>query len=402
MVLATYEPLYSPRMAEHSGKNRRSVPFSFRLVTHSKTRAAVAAAGIGFAVLVIFVQMGFYGAVRGTAIAVTSRLDADLIMVSPAFVQILDTGNFDRSRLFQAMAVSEVESAAPIHLRYVNWHDPSSGENCRLLALGFPIASARETSLLRLGGIAEQLDRLAPTGSMLLDRLTQTKCGPASPTNVVEINDQITRVAGDFELGVGFLADGSVLMSDNSFDRLFRHESLDRPHLGLLKISQGADPDEVAERLMDQLPADVRILTADELQQIQEIFWLRNTAVGNIFALGSLAGFLVGVVVLFQILSTDIRNHLPLYATLRAMGYSGRRLSFFVLEQAWIFAALGYVPALIISLLLFPAVHAVTKLPMFMSLDLALSIAVLSATMCSVAALLSMRKLRSADPAELF
>ena len=84
------------------------------------------------------------------------------------------------------------------------------------------------------------------------------------------------------------------------------------------------------------------------------------------------------------------------------MGYSGRRLSFFVLEQAWIFAALGYVPALVISSLLFPVVHALTKLPIFMSLGLALGIAVLSVMMCSIAAILSMRKLRSVDPAELF
>ncbi|MCH2185402.1 hypothetical protein MK280_05970 [Myxococcota bacterium] len=362
----------------------------------------MAASGIGFALLVIFVQMGFYGAVRGTAVGVTSQLDADLIMVSPAFVQILDTGTFDRSRLFQAMAASEVESATPLHLRYVNWHDPSSGENCRLLALGFPVASARETSLFKMGGVVDQLDALAPTGSMLLDRLTQNKCGPASPTRVVEVNDQITRVAGDFEMGVGFLADGSVLMSDNSFERLFTHHSLDQPHLGLLKISPGADPDEVAEQLRSQLPADVRILTADELRQIQETFWIRNTAVGNIFGLGSLAGFLVGVVVLFQILSADIRNHLPLYATLRAMGYSGRRLSFFVLEQSWIFAGLGYLPALLMSSLLFPAVHALTKLPIYMTFGLASGIAVLSALMCSLAALLSMQKLRSADPAELF
>ena len=389
-------------MKQHSRKNLRPVPLSFRLVTQRKTRAAVAAAGIGFALLVIFVQLGFYGAVRKTAVAVTSRLDADLIMVSPAFVQILDTGTFDRSRLFQALAVPEVESATPVHLRYGYWHDPSSGENCRLLALGFPLANARETPILRIDGISEQLDELAPTGSMLLDRLTQTKCGPASPTRVVEVNDQITRVAGEFELGVGFLADGSLIMSDNSFGRLFEYHSLDQPHLGLLKLSAGADPDYVAEKLRDQLPQDVRVLTAEELRQIQEIFWIKNTAVGNIFGLGSLAGFLVGVVVLFQILSTDIRNNLPLYATLRAMGYSRRQLSFFVLEQAWIFAGLGYLPALAISSILFPVVHALTKLPIFMTLGLASGLAVLSAVMCSAAALLSMQKLRSADPAELF
>jgi putative ABC transport system permease protein len=118
--------------------------------------------------------------------------------------------------------------------------------------------------------------------------------------------------------------------------------------------------------------------------------------------MGAVAGFFVGVVVLFQILSTDIRNHLPLYATLRAMGYSSRRLSRYVVEQAWIFAALGYGPALVISLFLFPLVHGLTRLPIHMTFGLAAAVAVLSLGMCSVAALLSVRRLRMADPAELF
>jgi putative ABC transport system permease protein len=380
----------------------RRVPFAIRLVAYRKSRAAVAAAGIGFAILVIFVQLGFYGAVIGTAVAVTSRFDADLMVVSPGFVHLAETGSIPRGRLFQALAIPEVEAAIPIYFRYANWRDPETEEHCRLFALGFPLAEARPTPPLDLPGLAEQIDRLRTTGTLLLDRLTQSSCGPASDAGAAEVNNRAARVVGGFSLGVGFLADGAMIVSDDSFSRFFQNHPLDRPHLGLVKLAKGANAAEVAETLGRMLPMDVRVITAAELEEMQTRHWVENTAVGNVFAMGSVAGFFVGVVVLFQILSTDIRNHLPLYATLRAMGYSSRRLGRYVLEQAWIFAGLGYVPALGIALILFPVVHGLTRLPIHMTFGLAFAVAVLSLGMCSIAALLSMRRLRRADPAELF
>jgi putative ABC transport system permease protein len=389
-------------MAEPSSAGVRPVPFALRLVAYRKSRVAVAAAGIGFAILVIFAQLGFYGAVIGTAVAVTSRFDAELVLVSPGFVHLAETGTIPRGRLFQVLANPEVAAAIPIYFRYAGWRDPETGEGCRLFALGFPLADARQSLPIDLPGVAEQLDALSTTGTLLLDRLTQDECGPAAESGVVEVNNRAARVAGSFALGVGFLADGAMIVSDDSFSRFFSRHPLDRPHLGLVKLVPGADADRVADELRRLLPMDVRVITADDLEEMQIQHWVENTAVGNVFGMGAVAGFFVGVVVLFQILSTDIRNHLPLYATLRAMGYSSRRLSRYVVEQAWIFAALGYGPALVISLFLFPLVHGLTRLPIHMTFGLAAAVAVLSLGMCSVAALLSVRRLRMADPAELF
>jgi len=380
----------------------RRVPFAVRLVAHRKSRAAIAASGIGFAILVIFAQLGFYGAVTGTATAVSSRFDAELMVVSPGFVHLAETGTIPRGRLFQALAVPDVEAAIPIYFRYVYWRDPATAENCRLFALGFPLADARQALPLRLPEVGGQLDTLRTTGNVLLDRLTQARCWPASPEGEVEVNNRVARVTGDFSLGVGFLADGAMIVSDDSFARFFDGHPLDRPHLGLVKLADGADPDAVAATLRQRLPRDVRVITATDLEEMQIQHWVENTAIGNIFGMGSVAGFFVGVVVLFQILSTDLRNHLPLYATLRAMGYSSRRLARYVLEQAWIFAGLGYVPALLVAVVLFPVVRGLTRLPIHMTFGLAAAVALMSLAMCSIAALLSMRRLRLADPAELF
>jgi len=371
-------------------------------VTHRKTRTAVAASGIGFALLVIFMQLGFYGAVLNTALAISSRLDAELILISPRFVHLNETGTLPRGRIFQSLAHPDVESASPMYFRYVIWRDPEVGKYCRLAALAFPIAEARARPPLLLPEATSQLDALRTTNTVLLDRMTQRDCGAAAATAEAEINGRSVQIAGGFELGVGFLADGAVIMSDDTFSRLHRMEKLDRPHLGLIKLREGADAESVAAALREKLPADVRVISRDALEALQRQHWVRNTAVGNIFAMGSIAGFLVGVVVLFQILSADIRNQLPLYATLRAMGYSNGRLYRYVLELSWIFAGLGYVPALMLTLFLFPLVHQLTLLPIHMTFGLMAFVFVLSLAMCSFAALLSMRRLRMADPAELF
>ena len=369
---------------------------------HKKSRTAVAAAGIGFAILVMFVQLGFYTSVLNTALAVSARFDADIMLISPRFAYLGATGTIPASRLYQAQAIPEVIGSVPIYFRYATWRDPANGANCRLFAIGFPLAADSDTSPLLLPGVGEQLEKLRPTNTVLLDRMTREKCGPQDPAGAVEIRNQSARVVGNFKLGVGFLADGAMLMSDDTFSRFYGNHPLDEPHLGLIRLAPGSDVEEVAEALAESLPRDVRVITQHELNDLQVQHWVENTAVGNIFGMGTLAGFLVGVVVLFQILSTDIRNHLPLYATLRAMGYSERKLTRYVVEQAWIYALLGFGPALFASLVAFPLIHDATNLPIFITPGLVVGILGLSLAMCTASAVVSARRLHRADPAELF
>ena len=381
----------------------RPVPFAVQLVLHKKTRVAVAASGIGFAILVIFVQLGFYSSVINTALAVSARFEADLVLISPRFAYLGATGTIPAARLYQAQAHPEVVGTTPIYFRYADWRDPANGANCRLFAIGFPLAAETDRSPLLLAGVDEQLSNLRPTNTLLLDRLTRKKCGPASAGgDNVEIRNRAARVVGDFSMGVGFLADGAMLMSDDTFSRFFDGHPLDEPHVGLIRLAPDSDADEVALSLRGTLPKDVRVITRDDLNDLQTRHWVENTAVGDIFGMGALAGFMVGVVVLFQILSTDIRNHLPLYATLRAMGYSERKLTRYVLEQSWIYAILGFGPALVVSLMIFPAIQGATNLPIFITPTLVIGILALSVVMCSVSALISARRLGRADPAELF
>lgn len=392
MTGASRRALLPPRAA-------RRVAFAWRLVAHQKLRSAVAAAGIAFSILVIFLQLGFYRAVVRTATAIPSLLDADLVLVSPRFVHLSEADEIDRARLFQALALPSVASARPLYLRYARWRDPVSGEHCKLFALGFPLDAGAP---LRIPGLAEQLPALASSDALLLDSWTQRNCGPLDPAGRVELREQSATVVGRYPLGVGFLGDGSLLLSDDAFSRYFEGQSLDRAQLGLIRLRPGADPRAAAAELTALLPPDLLVLTRDELSELQIRHWVENTAVGNIFGLGAFAGFAVGLVVLHQVLATDIRNQLPLFATLKAMGYSDGALRRFVLTEAGILVAFGFGPALGLAAVIFALVRASTLLPIYLSAGLLAGVAALTLAMSAAAALLSERRLRRADPAELY
>jgi putative ABC transport system permease protein len=218
----------------------------------------------------------------------------------------------------------------------------------------------------------------------------------------VEVRDQSATVVGRYALGTGFLADGSLLMSDQTFSQLFDGHPLAQVFLGRVRLRPGADVKAVAAGLRRALPADTRVLTLPEVLDIQDRYWVRDTAIGNIFALGAGVGFCVALMVLYQVLATDVRAQLPQYATLKAMGYEPRRLYAYVLQQAWIFALAGYVPALLASLALYRVTRDATLLPIAMSPERALLVLGLSLLMCTSAGALTLGRLRRADAAELF
>ncbi|MCH2173166.1 hypothetical protein MK489_20495 [Myxococcota bacterium] len=378
---------------------RHRVAFARSLLAHRKLRTAVATSGVAFAILVVFVQLGFYGAVVNTALAISSRLDSDVLLLSSRFVHLSQADTFPRARLFQALAVEGVESASPLYLRFIRWRDPATGEHCKLFAMGFPLA---DPIPLESDVQSDRRRALQSSNTILLDRLTQAKCGPSTPDGQTEINGKNARVVGGFDLGVGFLADGSALMSDDTFIRFLPFLSLDRVQIGMIRLREGADVQQTVAQLRELLPKDVQVVTRSQLSDLLERYWVGNTAVGNIFGMGALSGICVGFVVLLQILSADIRNQLPSYATLNAMGYGKYQLYRLVVQESWWFALMGFLPAVSICAIVFPLVRSATRLPLFLTPGLITLVLALSIGMCLLAGISSAKRLGKVDPAELF
>ena len=163
-----------------------------------------------------------------------------------------------------------------------------------------------------------------------------------------------------------------------------------------------ANAEQVRDRISAGIPADVRILTRDEFIQHEVDYWSNNTPIGYVFGLGVAMGLAVGLIVVYQILFSDVQDHLREYATMKAIGYSNFFLSRLVLAEAVILAVLGFIPGYFCSLLVYTQAREATNLPVIMTTERGVIVLALTIFMCAVSALLAMRKLRSADPAEVF
>jgi len=356
--------------------------------------------GIGFAVLFMFMQLGFLATVENTARVLTDRLAGDVLLLSPRLSDLRRMHGVPRARLVQAASVPGVESVVPLYVRFTVWRTTDRARRCEMLALG---VSLEGPSPLTLPELAQQGTELRRPEALLVDVLTQPKCGPTGIGAESIVNDRRRMVVGGrYQLGVGFQADGSFIVGEGAFYELFGGHRLEQAQIGVVRVRPGFEPEEVALALARRLPDDTRVATRAEFASEQVRFWVDDTAIGNMFLLGTVVGFVVGVVILYQVLSTDIRNQLPQFATLKAMGYRDRQLFSFVLQQSWVYALLGYVPGAALALGVYLVGREMTLLPLFMTAGRAVGVLVLSALMCTGAALLSLRKLAHADPAELF
>jgi putative ABC transport system permease protein len=112
-------------------------------------------------------------------------------------------------------------------------------------------------------------------------------------------------------------------------------------------------------------------------------------------------GLIVGAVIVYQILYSGISEHLSEFATLKAIGYSDRRLFWVVLQESLLLSVIGFVPGMLLTIGVYRIVQAATVLPVRITLVRAIVVYILTAIMCIISGVLAVRRLRSADPAEI-
>ena len=134
----------------------------------------------------------------------------------------------------------------------------------------------------------------------------------------------------------------------------------------------------------------------------EQNYWRTSTSIGFIFTLGAAMGFVVGCVIVYQVLYSDVSDHLPEYATLMAMGYPLTGLLGVVAREGLLLAAFGYLPAYAAGQGLYWLVRNATKLPVGMDTTRAVTVFTMILVMCMGSATLAMRRLADADPAEIF
>ena len=378
----------------------KRTPLALLNLLHEKTRLIVAIAGVGFAVLLIFMNLGFQGALLATTVTFYEQLDADIFLTSPESLEISSTKAFPRVRLAQIAGVEGIERTMPLYMEYLLWRNPETRISRAMFVFGInpqdPVFAMPEVQT----PAAQQA--LETPNTVLIDRLSRKEFGPQTVGLETEAGRRRVIIGGQYTLGGGFAADGTLIMSDQNFIRFFAPRPFSQINLGLIQVETGANIEAIATTLRRLLPADVRVMTRREMIQNDLQFWLQTTAIGFIFSLGVIVSFIVGTVIVYQILYTDIRDHMKEYATLKAMGYSGRYLFGIVLQEAVILAVAGFVPGWVVAVGLYRLTREATNLPMIMTVNRLVLVFALTLIMCSLSGLISVRRAVTADPAEVF
>lgn len=380
----------------------RRTPLAWLNLVHEKTRLLVAIAGVAFAVILVFMNLGFLGSLAKTASQIYSRINAEVFLLSPQSLEISTTKSFPIERLYQAGGIAGVERVMPLYVGYLQWRNPETRRNRSIFVYG--INPDDPVFLLPELDTPENQAALRQPDTALIDRLSRPEFGPQTIGSTTEADRRRITIGGQYSLGGGFTADGTLMMSDQNFRRFFAPFPLNRINLGLVKLQPGVDPNQIAAALRQTLPNDVIVLTQSELIARERTYWISTTSTGFIFGMGVGVSCIVGVVIVYQILYTDISDHMKQYATLKAMGYRSGFLFWTVIQEAVILAVLGYIPGFAISLGLYELTLRATSgsLPIGMEFGRAVQVLLLAIGMCSLSALISVRKVVVADPAEVF
>jgi putative ABC transport system permease protein len=387
----------------------RKTPLAWRQLMKEKTRLAIAVAGITFADMLIFIQMGFESALFDAAIKPHLNLRADLVLTNPQFQTLFSVKSFSRERLYQALSYDGVESVNSVYIATGQWRNPATRMDRAILVWGVdPVEPG-----LTFPELSTKKDLLKPLNQVLYDEAGRPEYGEVGKifretgSFATELNSKAVNVKGLFSNGASFAADGNVIASHSTFLQIFTERKADQIEVGLITLKPGADIEQVKAQLKAGLNPDpnqiaVDVDTPEGFAQREKNYWATGTGIGFIFGLGVGVGFIVGIVIVYQILYSDVSDHLPEYATLKAMGYTDGYLLGVLLQEAIFLAVLGYLPAFFLSFGLYQLTYTATMLPIFMKVDRAITVFILTVIMCSVSGAIAMRKLRAADPADIF
>lgn len=409
-----------------------SIPLAWLQLKREKVRLLVALAGIGFAVILMFLQLGFQDALFESAITLHRNIEGDIFLISPQSTSLIAMKSFPERRLYQSLGFAGVKSISPIYIGFGIWKNPfwqgpPAPQTRSILVIG----TNPGDDIFAVPGVPENRSKIRLTDVVLFDSASRLEFGPVSekfkalspsdPAIRTEVESRRIEIGGLFRLGASFGADGNLITSDLNFQRIFPSRDPSLIDVGVIKLEPGANLEATLERFKnlpgerrvdpnkkpeetkeDFIVGDVRVMSKAAFVAFEQNYWKDSTAIGFIFTLGAAIGFVVGTVIVYQILYTDVADHLAEYATLKAMGYKNRYLLSVVFQEALILSVMGYIPGYILCVGLYNLTRNATSLPLAMTLSRGILVLCLTILMCVISGAIAVRKVQQADPADIF
>jgi putative ABC transport system permease protein len=375
-----------------------TIALAWKILTHDKGRTLLALLGMFMAILLVFIQLGLFFAVPLGGMLLYDNMRFDLLLVSSHYEYQAQPGVFSLSQLAAARASPDVAEATPIYFGFAKWKGGVGGSWPDLFVIGIDPASGALTP----DSIATQSDALARPDTMLVDSTTRPIFGSLATSRLVQIDDRNETIVGQYLLGTGFMGLGVALVDEANFARLFPRRGLGQVNLGAIRLKPGVNPDRAAADLQKTIGPGAQLFTRAKLAGRETSYWTTRTSVGLIFGSGLLISIVVGIMVVYQIVSTQVTRQLPQFATLKAIGYGDGALAVTVAAMSVMIAVAGFAPAVGAAVGLYGAIRQKTLLPVTMSAGHVAAVLAAALVMAAVSALLAVGGLRRADPADVF
>jgi len=379
------------------------LPIGWLQLTHNRTRFAAALAGVAFANVLVFVQLGIMNSMGAATLRPYDFFVADVMISASDANALSEGGNVARQWLLQAMADPDVADGTGLFIANVPWD--RAARDISLTTFGIDPAKPGFLS----PAITGEVNLLQVQDAAILDRLARglakdeaAAIRPQSPLSFETQGRTLTAYA-TFAGGGGFGGDGYMMVSDQTFLSLFPARSSGAPDHILLALRPGADAVQVIARLKTLISdSSLRIRSYADAAQEDLRYQQTRRPTGIIFGFGVLIGVLVGLVIVYQVLSTDVADHLREYATFKAMGYGPRFFLGIVLEEALVLAIMGFLPGLVVGTAILTLMGAITTLPLVMTPSMAITVFLGTIVFSALSGAIATRRLAAADPADLF
>ena len=191
------------------------LPLAWLQLKRQPVKYLVAIAGIGFAALLMYMQIGFQSGLLTSSTTFYAALDADLILISPKTVSSGSFSQFPQSQLFRANGYEEVDTVIPMYVTNIVAQELGGQKPTSLRIIGYD----PDVTALNVDAINEQSTDLKITGYALFDTEGNSRTGPVA--QAIEENgyqfltlynlSQTFRTVGLFGLGSTFAADSNIV-----------------------------------------------------------------------------------------------------------------------------------------------------------------------------------------------
>ena len=206
----------------------KRIPLAWLNLTHDRRKFATSLAGVGFAVLLMFMFTGFMNALYDSQIQLLNKFDGEIMVINRLKQNMFVPRSFARRRLYQARAFEGEAAASPVYTSAANWRNPITRRTRPVRVIAFNL----NDPVIKLEGLDEHLATLQLPNTAIMDVQSRPEVGPVAAGVESELAERRLKIVGTYSLGTDFASgNGNLLMSDQNFLRYFADRGPEDPQV---------------------------------------------------------------------------------------------------------------------------------------------------------------------------